>query len=120
MNNKSLIEYKPSLISKIKMFFKSLFGKKDIIIPEDKNINNTVVNNVKEKSFLDNIKIDNVDVNNTVEKINKENEREKFLEMIEGNREALNKLSIAQLKKLDKYYDKIIEENQLKIQKANG
>ena len=116
MNNKSLIEYKPSLISKIKMFFKSLFGKKDIIIPEDK----TVVNNVKEKSFLDDIKIDNVDVNNTVEKINKENEREKFLEMIEGNREALNKLSIAQLKKLDKYYDKIIEENQLKIQKANG
>ena len=115
MNNKSLIEYKPSLISKIKMFFKSLFGKKDIIIPEDKNINNTVVNNVKEKSFLDDI-----NVNNTVEKINKENEREKFLEMIEGNREALNKLSIAQLKKLDKYYDKIIEENQLKIQKANG
>ena len=120
MNNKSLIEYKPSLISKIKMFFKSLFGKKDISISEDKNINNSVVNNIKEKSFLDDIKIENIDVNNTVEKLNKENERKEFLEMIDGNREALNKLSIAQLKKLDKYYDRIIEENQLKIKKAKG
>ena len=120
MNNKSLIEYKTSLISKIKMFFKSLFGKKDISISEDKNINNSVVNNIKEKSFLDDIKIENIDVNNTVEKLNKENERKEFLEMIDGNREALNKLSIAQLKKLDKYYDRIIEENQLKIKKAKG
>lgn len=115
MNNKSLIEYKPSLISKIKMFFKSLFGKNDIIIPEDKNINNNVINNAKEKSFLDDIKIDNNDVNNIVENINKENEREKFLEMIDGNRDALNKLTIEQLKWLDKYYDTIIEENKLKI-----
>ena len=122
MDNKSLVEYKPSLISKVKMFFKSLFGKKEVIPIEEKNANenNNAVNNVKERNFLEDIRVKNVDEINTVNELNRENEREKFLEEIDGNRDALNKLSIEQLKKLDKYYDKIIKENQLKIQNANG
>ena len=43
---------------------------------------------------------------------------DKELDEIDGNREALNKLTIEQLKRLDKYYDAIIEENKSKIKKA--
>lgn len=122
MDNKSLVKYKPSLISKIKMFFKSLFWKKEIIPTEEKNTNenNNDANNVKERNFLDDIRIKNIDKINTVNEFNKENEREKFLEEIDENRDALKKLSIEQLKKLDKYYDKIIKENQLKIKNTKG
>ncbi len=70
MNNKSLIEYKPSLISKIKMFFKSLFGKKDIIIPEDKSIANNVTNNDKDTKFFNDIKVENSDIHAVIEQIN--------------------------------------------------
>ena len=122
MDNKSLVKYKPSLISKIKMFFKSLFWKKEIIPTEEKNTNenNNDANNAKERNFLDDIRIKNIDKINTVNEFNKENEREKFLEEIDENRAALKKLSIEQLKKLDKYYDKIIKENQLKIKNTKG
>lgn len=122
MDNKSLVKYKPSLISKIKMFFKSLFWKKEIIPTEEKNTNenNNDANNAKERNFLDDIRIKNIDKINTVNEFNKENEREKFLEEIDENRDALKKLSIEQLKKLDKYYDKIIKENQLKIKNTKG
>ena len=69
-------------------------------------------------NFIEEIKIQNIDVSNTVNNLNKEIEREKFLDEIDGNREALNKLTIEQLKRLDKYYDAIIEENKSKIKKA--
>ncbi len=44
-------------------------------------------------------------------------ERNNFLKRIEGNREVLEMLSIDRLKKLDKYYDNIIEKNNEKIRK---
>lgn len=115
MDNKGLIEYKPNLITKIKKFFKNLFSKKNVALEENSV---EIKSNIEEKNFIEEIKIQNIDVSNTVNKISKEAEREKFLDEIDGNREALNKLTIEQLKRLDKYYDAIIEENKLKIKKA--
>lgn len=117
MENKGLIEYKPNLITKIKQFFKNLFSKKNVAL-EENSVN--IKNDIKERNFSEEIKVNNIDVSNTVNNINKEIEKEKFLSEIEGNREALNKLTIEQLKRLDKYYDTIIAENKLKIKKANG
>lgn len=43
-----------------------------------------------------------------------------FLKEIEGNEEKLNMLSIDRLKKLEKYYDNIIAENDKKIKKLKA
>ncbi len=115
MDNKGLIEYKPNLITKIKQFFQNLFSKKNVALEENSV---EIKKHIEERNFIEEIKIQNIDVSNTVNNLNKEIEREKFLDEIDGNREALNKLTIEQLKRLDKYYDAIIEENKSKIKKA--
>lgn len=117
MDNKSLIEYKPNLFTKLKQFFRNLFSKKEVVVEENSV---PIKSHIEERNFTEEIKVNNIDLSNTVNNINKEFEREKFLNEIEGNREALNKLTIEQLKRLDKYYDTIIAENNLKIKKANG
>jgi hypothetical protein len=43
-----------------------------------------------------------------------------FLKEIDGNKEMLNMLSIERLKRLEKYYDNIIEENNKKIKRLNS
>ena len=44
-------------------------------------------------------------------------ERNNFLKRVEGNEDALKMLSINRLKKLEKYYNNIIEQNNEKIKK---
>lgn len=46
--------------------------------------------------------------------------KDNFLKEIEGNPEKLNMLSIDRLKKLEKYYDSVIEENDRKIKKLKA
>ena len=46
--------------------------------------------------------------------------KKKFLKYIDGNVEALNLLSVDRLKKLEKYYDEIIKENEIKIKKLKA
>lgn len=112
MNNNGLIEYKENFISKIKNFFKEIFGKskehynhmqKESIneLKKDNNLQNNIINDLKV----------NVKATNTVI------ERNNFLKEIEGNEEALKMLSIDRLKKLEKYYNNIIEKNNEKIRK---
>ena len=61
MDNKEMIEYKESFISRIKSFFRRLFGKKDnkysYIKQEEKN---DIKENIEEKqeSFVNEIKVD--------------------------------------------------------------
>ncbi len=85
-----------------------MFGKKDEVLEENSA---DIKNHIEERNFAEEIKVKNIYVSNTVNDINKEIERKKFLNEIEGNREALNKLNIEQLKRLDKYYDTVIQEN---------
>lgn len=117
MDNKGMIEYKESFISKIKNFFKNLFGNKKqecnniqiIAIEKEQKIKS----NEREEKFLKEIKIDE-NISSTVIKKNT------FLEEIDGNVEALNMLSVDRLKKLEKYYEDIIKQNNAKIKKLKA
>lgn len=116
MNNNGMIEYKESFITKIKKFFKRLFGKKE---EQDNYVQQEHVNEISEEKnerlsdFIDNIKVDIKGVDFVIDKKN-------FLEEIKGNEELLNMLSIDRLKKLEKYYDSVIAENDKKIRKLKA
>ena len=77
------------------------------------NSSNQVDRKTNEDRFANNIKVDNICVS-------KEIKMREFLEKINGNEEALNKLSIDRLKELEKYYADVIKENERKIIQANG
>ena len=114
MNNNGLIEYKESFITKIRKFFKRLFGKKDhqynsIQDKTNENISE-VIKDAKKENFTSELSVDDKKIKNVIEK-------ENFLKEIEGNAEKLNMLSIDRLQKLEKYYDNIIAENDKKIKK---
>ena len=70
-------------------------------------------NKEKRNEFFNQIKV-NKNVSKSV--IAKNN----FFEMIDGNEEALNMLSVKRLKKLEKYYDGIIKQNNEKIKRLNN
>ena len=116
MNNNGIIEYKENFITKIKKFFKKLFERKE----EQYNyVQQEPVNEIAEEKnesqsdFIDNIKVDTKVVNSVTDKKN-------FLEEIKGNEEVLNMLSMDRLKKLEKYYDSVIAENEKKIRKLKA
>lgn len=112
MNNNGLIEYKESFITKIRDFFRRLFLEKE---EQHNYIQEKSVNEITEEkpSFINDIKVDSKTVNTVIEKNN-------FLEEINGNEEALNMLSIDRLKKLEKYYDSIIKQNNEEIKKLKA
>lgn len=112
MNNNGLIEYKESFIAKIRKFFRRLFWEKE---EQHNYIQEKSVNEITEEkpSFINDIKVDSKTVNTVIEKNN-------FLEEINGNEEALNMLSIDRLKKLEKYYDSIINQNNEEIKKLKA
>ena len=119
-----MIEYKESFISKIKNFFKNLFGKKEEqnSYSYQENIDEIKQEKIEaeqhefdsnKKQFINNIRVDS-NVNNKVV------ERKNLLKQFEGNEEALNMLSIDRLKKLEKYYADIIKQNEEKIKKLKA
>lgn len=117
MNNNGIIEYREGFISKIKKLFKKLFRKQEEqynYIQEEQTINEIKEERLEKKDkFVNEIKFDRKVVDAVVEKNN-------FLKEIEGNEEALNMLSIDRLKKLEKYYDNIIKQNNEKIKKLKA
>ena len=116
MSNNGMIEYKESFITKIKNFFKRLFGQseKKYNYNQEKLVNEiTEKKQERQSDFIGNIKVDTKAVNSVIDKNN-------FLEKINGNEEALNMLSIGTLKRLEKYYDNVIEENDKIIKKLKG
>ena len=113
MSNKGIIVYKESFLSKIINFFKNLFGKKE----EQYNTSNENIKKLeqeeKQDKFINEIKIDTKVIDAVSNKKN-------FLKEINGNTEALNMLSIDRLRKLEKYYDSVIEQNEKKIKKLKA
>lgn len=103
MNN-GLIEYKKSFVSKIKDFFKNLFGMKKAndVIPKVED--EVAVINDRTNKFLNEIRVENNDLEKLIDK-------KDFLNFLDGNEEALKKLPIDKLEKLIKYYDGVIEKN---------
>ena len=71
--------------------------------------NNDEANRTQEINFPNNNTSDNK--NENVKKSNLLIERKQFLKLIDENEEILEILSIDRLKKLEKYYDSIIEKN---------
>ena len=109
MNNNGMIEYKEGIISKIKNFFKKLFENR-----EKQQINEIKgKKEEKQETFINEIKVDGKVVDSVIE-------RKNFLKEIDGNEEALNMLSIDRLKKLEEYYNNIIEQNNVIIKKLKG
>lgn len=103
MENKQLIKYKESFISKIKRFFFNLFkGKKETYVQETSDEINADVKKTnfdeEENKFFNDLKVDSCYVDEFMAK-------KKFLKYIDGNVEALNLLSVDRLKKLEEYYD---------------
>lgn len=117
MNNNGLIEYKENFITKIKKLFKRLFGRKNEQYSNIQEISinsiNEFINNENKDNFISELIVDDKEINNVVKKDN-------FLKEIEGNEEKLNMLSIDRLKKLEKYYDNVIAENDKKIKKLKA
>lgn len=111
MSNNKLIKYKENFITKIKKFFKRLFEKNG---NEEGCAQITINENLdkaeNQNQFMNEIKVDYNEVNKVVKK-------ENFLEEIKGNEEELNMLSIDRLRKLKKYYDGVIIENEKVIKK---
>ena len=114
MNNNGMIEYKESFISKIKNFFKRIFGKqeKQYNYIEERPINK--IEKEKQDAFFNDIRVD------TKVLVNTEFEKKKFLEEIKGDELKLNMLSIERLKILEQYYDSIIRQNNEKIKKLKS
>ena len=116
MNNNGMIEYKENFITKMKKFFKKLFERKEerYNYVQQEPVNKIAEEkNERQSDLIDNIKVDTKVVNSVIDKKN-------FLEEIKGNEEVLNMLSIDRLKKLEKYYDSVIAENEKKIRKLKA
>lgn len=107
-NNTEMIVYKEGLISKIKKFFRSLFGRHEVKTAFELN-NSTEIKNqtdliIERNNFFDTIKDDSENVDLVSKKYS-------FLKEIDGNREALSLLSLDRLKKLEQYYSEVINKN---------
>ena len=112
MNNNGLIEYKEGFISKIKKLFKKILGKSEehYNYMQQESINKLQKDNYLQNNIINDLKVNTKEINIVIERNN-------FLKRIEGNEEALKMLSIDRLKKLEKYYNNIIEQNNEKIKK---
>lgn len=107
MENKQLIKWKESFITKLRNLFKKLFKNNNQYIHEKENTNK-ISNKTDEKNFLSDIKVDSTIVD-------KELKKRSFLEKINGNEELLSELSIDRLRRLERYYADVIKENEKKI-----
>ena len=104
-------KYEESCIFKVKRFFSNLFGKKNI----QKEEINPIVKEEKKEVYIK---------ENSIEKMKKESKRahleEDILKTVEKNPDLIDNLTIPQLEKLNEMYDKIIEENDIKIQRLKS
>ena len=107
MKNTLPEKYKNSFFVRIRRFFSSAFGKKQVVT-EEKIVEKTVQAPVSNKE-------------NVFETMKKGSQqvaiKEDILTMVDKNPQLINTLSLANLKELDKMYDDIIEKNNLEIRK---
>ena len=107
MKNTLPEKYKNSFFTRIRRFFSSAFGKKQVVT-EEKIVEKTVQAPVLTKE-------------NVFETMKKGSQqvaiKEDILTMVDKNPQLINTLSLANLKELDKMYDDIIAKNNLEIRK---
>lgn len=105
-----LVPVKESIFQKIRRIIFKLFGKKNIKTEETQQEKYHKIYNSK---FLVDIK---TEVTNEPQKII---QREEFISNLENDKSLLQNLSIERLKKLSKYYDEMIEKEEIKIKKLS-
>ena len=117
MNNKQLIVYKENFITKIFKFFKNLFKSDNIEYDNTRktsSIDEEVKEDIQKKTeFLEGIKVDPKSIDNI-------SKRNAIIKEIDENIEALNKLSLEELYKIEEYYDVVIKQNEEKIKKLGA
>jgi len=116
MKNQSLMVVENNIFVKIKKFFYNLkdrfFKNKEIV--NEVNVEQDITENQKvENNFRKEIKIDVKDSANPTAK-------KDLLEELNGNIEKLELLSTDRLRKLEKYYDNVIKQNEIRIKKLNA
>ncbi len=113
MNNSLIPIEKVSFFQKLKNFFKLTFLHKNKTEPHLEEYNN-ITTNVKNNTintFTENLKVSTD---------NKELRLKQFTKEIEDNTSLITNLSNERLDKLIKYYEKITEEKQKKIEKLKS
>ncbi len=107
MNNTLPEKCKNSFFVRIRRFFSSAFGKKQVVTQE-----NTMEKTVREPV---------TNKENVFETMKKGSQqvaiKEDILAMVDKNPQLINTLSLENLKQLDKMYDDIIAKNNLEIRK---
>lgn len=111
MNNNLPIKKENSIIFKIKTFFRKLLKKDNLnySVNNANSENKNISDGKMEDNFGDNLK---VEVSNEYVKELKKND---FIDEIEKNPDLLYNLSIDRLKKLEKYYDELIEKDKKEL-----
>lgn len=107
MENKLPEKYESNFFSNIRRFFSSIFRKK--AVEEDKEVKTAVKSLRPKENSIESMK----------ELSNKAKLKEDIMEIVEKNPELLRKLSIEKLEELDKMYDKVIAENDMKIKQLS-
>ena len=110
MENNLPDKYNENFRVKIKRFFSSFFKKKNI--EENKEVQKENNDKIMDNSI------------NEIKKMKEESKKaqlkEDILEMTKNNPKLIETLSTAQLKELNNMYDKVIEENNRKIDKLKS
>lgn len=106
MENNLPDKYNENFKIKIKRFFAGFFNKKNVKENKDiiKESNDKIVENIN-------------DIEKMKEESKKAQLKEDILEMTKNNPKLIETLTTTQLKELNNMYDKMIEENNRKIEK---
>ncbi len=118
MENKEMVEYKESFITKVKGFFKNVFSKEKNVKPKA-SLYIQETDNKQYGQFQEGLKVEEYNNPNGRRIDTYEKQRNQFLEEINGNVEMLNNLSVDRLMRLEDYYNSVIEENKKIISKKN-
>lgn len=116
MKNQMITVNEKSFFTRVKRWFygikKKIFGENhsEIVQNEDIEIPKAIETDVVKNKFLNGIKVEENNPNSI-------NEKADFLKKIDGNVEMLSNLSIERLRKLSKYYNDVINKNEITIKK---
>lgn len=119
MKNQMITVNEKSFITKVKRWFygikDKIFGKKytDIVQNEEITASKAIETDTSKNKFLNDIKFEDHNPNSI-------NEKAEFLKKLDGNVEMLSNLSIERLRKLSKYYNDVINKNEITIKKLKA
>lgn len=119
MKNQMITVNEKSFFTRVKRWFygikKKIFGKNnsEIVQNMDIEIPKTIDSNATKNKFINDIKFEDTSIYTI-------NEKKDFLKELDGNVELLSKLSIDRLRKLSKYYNDVINKNEITIKKLKA